>query len=190
MVPPLESGEVAIARSGGVARFSARFQLVLAANPCPCSAPTGDADCRCTSMAKRRYFSRISGPLLDRVDLQVWLLPVTPADLLDDLSVAEPTEAVAARVVAARGAAAERLAGTGWRINAEVPGPELRTRWRLPSSVTADADRALDEGRLSARGYDRVLRLAWSVADLGGRQRPDRTDVEEAVELRSRWVAA
>jgi magnesium chelatase family protein len=158
---PLESGEVSIARSGGVARFPARFQLVLAANPCPCASPAGD--CRCTSTVKRRYLARLSGPLLDRVDLQVWLLPITPADLLDGGPAAESTEAVAARVAAARAVAAERLAGTGWRTNAEVPGPELRGRWRLPSSVTALAERALDGGELSARGYDRVLRLTWSL---------------------------
>ena len=116
----------------------------------------------------------MSGPLLDRVDLQVWLLPVTPADLLDGLTAAEPTAAVAARVAAARAAAAARLAGTGWRINAEVPGPELRTRWRLPVSLSAPADAALDRGELSARGYDRVLRIAWSIADLAGQARPSR----------------
>jgi magnesium chelatase family protein len=187
---PLESGEVAIARSSGVARYPARFQLVLAANPCPCSAPTGTAECRCTSAAKRRYLGRISGPLLDRIDLQVWLLPVTPADLHAGQVAAEPSETVAARVVAARAAAAERLAGTGWRTNAEVPGPQLRTRWRLPSGVTAAADLLLDRGQLSARGYDRVLRLSWSIADLAGRGRPVATDMEEAVHLRSRWVAA
>jgi magnesium chelatase family protein len=187
---PLESGEVAIARSGGVARYPARFQLVLAANPCPCAAPAGEAECRCTSTAKRRYFGRMSGPLLDRVDLQVWLQPVTPTDLLDGSVEAEPSAAVAARVVAARSAAAERLRGTGWRINADVPGPALRTRWRLPTSVTAGADLRLDRGELSARGYDRVLRIAWSIADLAGAGRPTATDVDEAVQLRSRWVAA
>jgi len=187
---PLESGEVAIARSNGIARYPARFQLVLAANPCPCSAPAGEAECRCTSAAKRRYLGRISGPLLDRIDLQVWLLPVTPADLHAGQMAAEPSETVAARVVAARAAAAERLAGTGWRTNAEVPGPQLRTRWRLPSGTTSAADLLLDRGLLSARGYDRVLRLSWSIADLAGRGRPVATDVEEAVHLRSRWVAA
>ena len=187
---PLESGEVAIARSGGVARFPARFQLVLAANPCPCAAPAGEGECRCTAMAKRRYFSRMSGPLLDRVDLQVWLLPVTPGDLLDGSGAAEPTETVAARVSAARAAAAARWSGTPWRVNAEVPGPALRTRWRLPRTVTATADLVLDRGSLSARGYDRVMRIAWSIADLGDRDRPDATDVDEAVHLRSRFVAS
>jgi magnesium chelatase family protein len=185
---PLESGEVAIARSGGVARYPARFQLVMAANPCPCAAPAGEAQCQCTSTAKRRYFGRISGPLLDRLDLQVELQPVTPGALLDELAAAEPSAAVAARVVTARAAAADRLRGTGWRINADVPGPQLRTRWRLPGAVTAGADGRLDRGALSARGYDRVLRIAWSLSDLAGRDRPTSTDVDEAVALRSRWL--
>jgi magnesium chelatase family protein len=187
---PLESGEVAIARSGGVARYPARFQLVMAANPCPCAAPAGEAECRCTSTAKRRYFGRMSGPLLDRIDLQVGLEPVAPGDLLDGLDGAEPSDAVAARVAQARGVAAERLRGTGWRINADVPGPQLRTRWRLPASITASADIRLDRGELSARGYDRILRIAWSVGDLAGHDRPTRDDVEEAVALRSRWTSA
>jgi magnesium chelatase family protein len=186
---PLESGEVAIARSGGVARYPARFQLVMAANPCPCAAPAGEADCRCTSLAKRRYFGRMSGPLLDRIDLQVQLDPVAPGELLDGLDAAEPSAAVAARVAAARSVAAERLRGTGWRINADVPGPQLRTRWRLPAAVTSAADIRLDRGELSARGYDRVLRVAWSVSDLAGQDRPTTSDVEEAVALRSRWTS-
>lgn len=184
---PLESGEVAIARSGGIARYPARFQLVMAANPCPCAAPAGEAECRCTSTARRRYIGRISGPLLDRMDMQVQLAPVVPGELLDGLDAAEPSAAVASRVVAARATAAERLRGTGWRINADVPGPALRSRWRLPPAVTAAADIRLDRGELSARGYDRVLRVAWTVSDLAGRTRPTVTDVEEAVALRSHW---
>ena len=160
------------------------------ANPCPCAAPAGEAECRCTSTAKRRYFGRISGPLLDRVDLQVWLQPVTPADMLGGLGTGESSATVAARVATARAAAAARLRGTGWRINADVPGPALRTQWRLPASVTAGADLRLDRGELSARGYDRVLRIAWSIADLAGADRPGPTDVDEAVALRSRWIAA
>jgi magnesium chelatase family protein len=184
---PLESGEVAIARSGGVARYPARFQLVMAANPCPCAAPAGEMACQCTSTAKRRYFGRISGPLLDRIDLQVALQPVAPGDLLDGLGTAESSAAVAARVATARAVAAERLRGTGWRINADVPGPQLRTRWRLPATVTAGADSRLDGGALSARGYDRILRVAWTVGDLAGHDRPTQDDVEEAVALRTRW---
>jgi magnesium chelatase family protein len=190
MRQPLERGEVVIARSGGQVRFPTRFQLVLAANPCPCASPGGDSECACTPMARRRYLSRLSGPLLDRIDLHVWLLPVTAADLLDDSPAAESSEIVAKRVSGARDAAAERLAGTAWRTNAEVPGTALRTRWRMPSRVTAAADEALHGGWLGARGYDRVLRIAWSLSDLAGRTSPDAGDVAEAVGLRSRLVAA
>jgi magnesium chelatase family protein len=189
MRQPLERGEVVIARSGGQARFPARFQLVLAANPCPCASPAGDADCACTATARRRYLSRLSGPLLDRIDLHVWLMPVAAADLLGDPLSAESSEIVAKRVAEARGAAAERFAGTAWRANAEVPGTALRSRWRLPRRVTALADEALHGGWLGARGYDRVLRVAWSISDLAGRATPNEDDVCEAVGLRSRLVA-
>jgi magnesium chelatase family protein len=183
---PLESGEVAIARSGGIARYPARFQLIMAANPCPCAAPAGEAECRCTSVAKRRYFGRLSGPLLDRIDLQVVLAPVSPGRLLDRADGIEPTATVADRVARARASAAARLAGTDWRINADVPGPVLRTDLRLPAGVTALADKGLDRGTLSARGYDRVLRLSWTLSDLAGRDRPTATDIDEAVALRTR----
>jgi magnesium chelatase family protein len=187
---PLESGEMFIARSGGVARYPARFQLVLAANPCPCAAPAGEDGCTCTPGARRRYLGRLSGPLMDRIDLHVWVTPVTLSDLLGERMEVETSETVAKRVVDARTAAAERLAGTGWRTNSEVPGTVLRSRWRLPRSATVLADDALDCGWLSARGYDRILRMAWSIADLAGRPVPSRADVDEAVGLRSRMVPA
>jgi magnesium chelatase family protein len=186
MRQPMERGEVLIARSGGQARYPARFQLVLAANPCPCASPAGDVECTCTPTARRRYLGRLSGPLLDRIDLHVWLTPVSANDLLGERSAAESTQTVAKRVAEARAAAAARLAGTGWRANAEVPGAALRSRWRLPSRVTSLADEALHGGWLSARGYDRLLRVVWSLADLAGRQEPNSDDVAEAVGLRSR----
>jgi magnesium chelatase family protein len=183
---PLERGEIVIARSGGQVSFPARVQLVLAANPCPCASPSGEDDCVCTPTARRRYLGRLSGPLLDRIDLHCWLMPVSAADLLGDTRVAESTETVAERVAAARAAAALRLAGTRWQTNAEVPGAALRSRWRLPSRVTALADEALGSGWLGARGYDRVLRLAWSISDLAGRTTPTADDVAEAVGWRAR----
>jgi magnesium chelatase family protein len=138
--------------------------------------------------ARRRYVGRLSGPLLDRIDLHVWVNPVTPGDLLRDQLSAESSETVAKRVLEARAAAAQRLAGTGWRTNSDVPGTVLRTRWRLPRATTVLADDALDCGWLSARGYDRLLKIAWTLADLAGRPMPDRGDVDEAVGLRSRTV--
>ncbi|MFC9329436.1 YifB family Mg chelatase-like AAA ATPase [Kitasatospora sp. NPDC057015] len=183
---PLESGEVVIARSAGSLRLPARFLLCLAANPCPCGRHSlRGGGCECTSVMVNRYQSRLSGPLLDRVDLQVQVAPVTRAELLDHDTTAETTATVAARVREARDRAAARLADTPWRTNAEVPGHHLRTRWDLAPGAMTDVGRQLERGLLTARGLDRVLRVAWTVADLGGRQRPDQRDLRTALVLRT-----
>lgn len=181
---PLESGYVEIARAAASARFPARVQLVLAANPCPC-APAREVDCTCSATARRRYLGRLSGALLDRIDVRQQVAPISRADLLDGGGVGEPTSAVAARVSVARGAAAERWGRTPYRRNADVSAALLR---RPPYALTATALRpaaaALDAGRLSARGFHRVLRVAWSVADLTGRDSPGPTEVAAAMGLR------
>jgi magnesium chelatase family protein len=181
---PLERGEVVLARSGGVTSYPARVQLVLAANPCPCSSSSAGDACVCSPTLRRRYLARISGPLLDRVDLRVTLLPVRLSALMDDGVGVEGSAIVAERVARARGAAAERWRAHGWRTNSEAPGAALRGRYRLPRSVRAALDRALDSRAMSARGYDRVLRVAWTLADLGGRTWPDATDLGEATDFR------
>jgi magnesium chelatase family protein len=183
---PLESGHVTIARSGGVARYPARFLLVLAANPCGCSTSSAAAgSCTCSPLIRRRYLSRLSGPLLDRVDLQVRMDPVSRTELLADRRHVEHTATVAARVLVARSRAAARLAGSPWRTNSDVPGRELRDRWAPARTALVAAERALDAGRLSARGLDRVLRVAWTLADLADRSRPTADDVDEALYLRT-----
>ncbi|MGH3716843.1 MAG: YifB family Mg chelatase-like AAA ATPase [Micromonosporaceae bacterium] len=187
---PLEKGEIALARARGGTRYPARVQLVLAANPCQCAGPGGDQECTCTATARRRYLGRISGPLLDRVDIQIELLPVGATDLLAECD-AEPSAAIAERVMKARSVASERWARSGhaWRTNAEVPASELRgARWRLPRAVTLPAERQVDRGLLSARGYHQLLRLAWTLADLAGRDRPDIGDIGEATVLRIRGL--
>lgn len=184
---PLEDGEVRIARAEGVVRYPARFQLVMAANPCPC-APPKPTECVCSPAARRRYLGRLSGPLLDRVDLRVQMLPVSVASLADPGEV-EDTATVRRRVLAARDAAAERWAEYGWRTNAEAPGPALRRTFQLPRSVLAPLDEALDHGWLTARGADRCLRLAWTLADLAGRDRPDGDAMYAAIDLRDRRAA-
>jgi magnesium chelatase family protein len=171
---PLESGRVVLARSGLTARFPARFTLVLAANPCPCARGGGpQSTCTCTPMARRRYLGRLSGPLLDRVDVKVEVLPVGRAELLSDGRSAESSRVVADRVRAARLRTARRLAGTGWHLNAEVPGSELRRRFAPARGALAPLERAMELGEISARGVDRVLRVSWTLADLAGKQRPD-----------------
>ncbi|MGH3901165.1 MAG: YifB family Mg chelatase-like AAA ATPase [Pseudonocardiaceae bacterium] len=184
---PLEDGEVRLARRDGVVRYPARCLLVLAANPCPC-APPDERDCTCVPSARRRYLGRLSGPLLDRVDLRVLMRPVKD---MGDQADAEPesTAVVRERVLRARAAARARWAGTGWNSNAEVPGPVLRRRFRLPRAVTEPIAAALHRGLVTARGADRTLRLAWTVADLAGRDRPLVEDVSVAMGLRDRRAA-
>ncbi|WP_267244598.1 YifB family Mg chelatase-like AAA ATPase [Streptomyces sp. PR69] len=183
---PLESGHVVVARSGGVVRLPARFLMVLAANPCPCGRHTlHGAGCECPPAVIRRYQARLSGPLLDRVDLRVEVEPVDRGDLMGQGGRGEPTERVAARVLAARERAAARLSGTPWSVNSEVPGHELRTRWTLAPGALAAAERDMERGLLTARGLDRVVRVAWTIADLAGRDRPQSHDIDLALELRT-----
>ncbi|MFD4140581.1 MULTISPECIES: YifB family Mg chelatase-like AAA ATPase [unclassified Streptomyces] len=186
---PLESGHVVIARSAGVVRLPARFLMVLAANPCPCGRHTlHGAGCECPAAVIRRYQARLSGPLLDRVDLRIEVEPVSRSDLLGGAgggSRGESTAVVAARVQEARARAATRLEGTPWTVNSEVPGHELRTRWGPAPGALGAAERDVERGLLTARGLDRVLRVAWTVADLAGRDRPEAQDVALALELRT-----
>ncbi|HEX5143171.1 MAG TPA: ATP-binding protein, partial [Mycobacterium sp.] len=182
---PLEDGEIRLARRDGVARYPARFQLVLAANPCPC-APADPKDCLCSGAVKRRYLGKLSGPLLDRVDLRVELYPVRAGAFGDEER--ESTAVVRGRVAAARAAAAERWQVVGARTNAEVPGPVLRRGFRLSRQAMAPLRTALDRGQLSIRGVDRTLRVAWSLADLGGRSSPNPEDVSTALSFRQSGV--
>ncbi|XVV11528.1 YifB family Mg chelatase-like AAA ATPase [Actinoplanes sp. CA-131856] len=178
---PLETGRVVLARAQGTVEYPARVQLVIAANPCPCANPSGDQHCTCTPLVRRRYLARLSGPLIDRIDIRLTLQPLTAAQLLTSSTPAASSGEVAERVAKARAAATAR-----WdRVNGEVPGSQLRRApWRLPASDTAQLQKALDRGMLSARGFDRVLRLAWTIADLDGRDRPARDEVAEAIQLR------
>jgi magnesium chelatase family protein len=187
---PLERGQVTIQRASGSATFPCRAQLVLAANPCPCATAAGDTACTCSPLERRRYQSRLSGPLLDRIDLRVGLPPVTRAAWLDGLGTPEATATVAARVRAARETAAARLTGTGLLVNSQVPGRLLRERWAVPRPALQLAERALERGALSVRGFDRVLRVAWTLSDLAGRAVPGSDEVAEALGMRLQRVAA
>jgi magnesium chelatase family protein len=186
---PLESGRISIHRSSGRAEFPARFQLVLAANPCPCGNAGGGIAapaCTCAPETVRRYMGRLSGPLLDRIDIRVAVPRITRARLIVD---GEPTMTTAEardRVDQARNRMRHRLASTPWTVNGEVSGRWLRSGPDTPSpEVTADLDRALDLGTLSMRGWDRVMRLAWTLADLDGIRSPGVPHVRAALALRS-----
>ena len=182
---PLESGQVVIARVGLRAVFPARFTLVLAANPCPCASTAGPGapGCSCSPAVRRRYLARLSGPLLDRVDVKVRLQPVSRRDMLYDRQFAESSAVVAERVAAARERSAARLAGTPWRVNAEVPGTVLRRAFPPGPGALASLDRAMERGQVSARGADKIIRVAWSLADLAGRDVPGPDQVDLAIGL-------
>jgi magnesium chelatase family protein len=183
---PLEQGRVAIARVGGTAVYPSAFSLVMAANPCPCARP--DSSCVCPPDKRRRYLSRLSGPLLDRVDLRVAVPRVTRAEMLAEDGRGEPSHAVAARVASARATAAERYAGTPWRTNNDVPPTQLRRRWPIPRAATAAAEQALDTGQITARGFGRILRVAWTLADLQGVGTPGINEVGLALGYRTGFV--
>jgi magnesium chelatase family protein len=181
---PLESGRLVLHRASGTASYPARFQLVLALNPCPCGLANGKGiDCLCTAQQRRRYFNRLSGPLLDRVDLQVVVQRVSLADYAGGTS-AETSAVVAARVAGARAAQRSRLRRWNYTTNSEVQGRILRGDLALPRKVTASLDKALDRSLVSARGWDRVLRVAWTISDLAGRDTPEADDVVTALGFR------
>lgn len=182
---PMESGRVMIARAAGSLTFPARFQLAAAANPCPCG-HLGDPrrECRCTPPEVRRYRARLSGPLLDRIDLQLEVPAVPYRDLARGGS-GEASEAVRERVVAARARQAQRLAGTGRRTNAELSPSEVR-RWCAPD---AEGERllelAMSKLALSARAVHRILRVARTIADLEGVAHLAARHVAEGIAYRS-----
>lgn len=185
---PLESGEITIARGEEIATFPARAMVVLACNPCPCGdfhpSPTHDR-CTCSEVARREYRRKLTGPVVDRIDISRHVEPVAAHELDDPLAVPEPSALVRRRVEAARSRQRSRYAGTDWRLNAEVPGPTLRSGFALEAGAGRLLDAHVRAGRLTRRGATRVHRLAWSVADLRGVERPGLAELETAVRLRT-----
>lgn len=187
---PLESGEVTIHRASSVAHFPARFQLVLAANPCPCGQWGAATDgCECPPLMRRRYLGRLSGPLRDRVDIQLWIPRVTLENTVTESAPVSSADA-RERVCAARNRALHRLQETPWTRNADVPGSWLRKQ--APSLSTESVELlqlAVRRGTLSMRGADRVLRLSWTLADLENKSRPDVNHVRRAIYLRKGLIS-
>jgi magnesium chelatase family protein len=134
-------------------------------------------------MSVRRYADKISGPVRDRIDIHQGLLPMKKAFLRAALHRTETSAVVSARVAEARGRQAHRLNGTGWRTNGEVSGPYLRSHLPLPGGLSIIED-AVSKGRLSPRGVDKVLRVAWTLADLAGLDRPGREQSAIALAMR------
>jgi magnesium chelatase family protein len=187
---PLEDGQVLVCRARASVIFPARFLLVAAMNPCPCGGDGAPGGCRCTEVARARYASRVSGPLLDRFDLRVGvdraevgdLLPADPVRAGGAATGGEASAVVATRVAAAR----EWAAARGVSCNAEIPGPQLDEWAPLAESARGLLEVRLRQGRLSARGLHRVRRVARTIADLRRREGPiEEADVMLALALRS-----
>ena len=181
---PLESGEVVLTRLKRSCRFPAQFQLIAAMNPCPCGY-AGDAGgrCRCTPDQVLRYRNRISGPLADRIDMQVELTALPPQHLLDADGAAprpESSAQVAARVAAARG---RQMVRQG-KLNAQLSAAELALHCPISGEPRSMLSAAITRWGLSARAYHRVLKLARTAADLAGSADIRIADVAEAVKLR------
>lgn len=181
---PLESGYVAISRAKGTTYYPARFQLIMAANPCPCGYAYGNGErCTCKEKDRIKYFSRLSGPILDRIDIQIEVPPVerinpgmTPSG--------ESSHAIRLRVIVARQTAQERFRKFGWVCNAQATGTWLRTN--TSTKAIELVNHALASERLSLRGADRAMRLAWTLADLSGKTSPGPEEMMQGISMRTK----
>ena len=189
---PLESGEIQIARANYLVRYPARVQLVLAANPCPCAKPFSpsltSSSCECTERTKQRYLGRISGPLMDRIDIQLRMNPVRADLAFGDDGKQATSQQLREKVIDARARARHRLKQTPWLTNSQVPGAYLRKTFKAGEEGER-LRQALVRGAISMRGYDKCLRLAWTLADLDARARPTAENYSMAVWLRGAEVA-
>jgi magnesium chelatase family protein len=185
---PLESGEVTIARGEESATYPARGMVVMACNPCPCgeySSHPASNECTCTQQQRHHYARRVTGPVHDRIDILRHVLPPQrterslPGERKDD------SLTVRARVSAARERQLARYAGRAWRLNAQVPSAPLARDFPLPDAGRVRLEKELLSGHLSRRGAVRIHRLAWTIADLRGADRPSAHDVDTAFRLRT-----
>jgi magnesium chelatase family protein len=179
---PLEDGRITIARVSGVGVFPARFQLVAAANPCRRGCPSLER-CLCTPAERQRYLGRLSRPLLDRIDLHVELPAVAP-DELQSTAPGERSESIRARVGAARDRQRARFAGTRLRTNAEMTSRQLRRFCPVPPDAQRLLGAAIERLGLSARGHDRVIKVARTIADLDGADSLSAEHCAEAIQYR------
>lgn len=187
----LEERRVVVARAGGSFVFPADFQLIAAANPCPCGYRLSQQrDCRCTDAAVARYRQRLSGPLLDRIDLHLNIPAVAWRELASVRPPGEPSAVVRERVVAARGVQHARLAPLGVRTNAEIPDAALDALVDATSEARSLLGRAVERLRLTARGARRLLRAARTIADLDGERRVGAPAMAEALGYRRDEVDA
>jgi magnesium chelatase family protein len=180
---PLEDGYISITRGQRAVRFPARFMLLAASNPCPCGYSGDDRrPCRCPAGALQRYDGRLSGPLVDRIDLMLRVEQPTRSEL--STGTTQSSGEVRERVTAARRRQAARLTGGNGRCNADMTPAEVRLLCRLEGSAQTTFERAHGAVGLTARGHHRVLRVARTIADLDGREQISAADVAQAVSYR------
>jgi magnesium chelatase family protein len=182
---PLEDGRVVVTRAAGSVEFPARFTLVAAANPCPCGFD-GDAlrHCRCPEHRILQYRQKLSGPLLDRIDLRLRVPRLTKEELMGSQP-GESSAVVRSRVQEARERQRRRYAGAGVRCNAHLPGPSVRREARLEPGAEQLLARAVESMALTGRGFDRTLRVARTAADLAGQDRVAVEHIAEALSYRT-----
>jgi magnesium chelatase family protein len=186
MRQPLEDGEVTISRAAGSLTFPARFMLVAAMNPCPCGF-YGDVkrQCRCSSRQIEQYRQRISGPLLDRIDLHIEVPLVDFRELSNDASTGEKSTTIRARVIEARRIQHERFRNAANRTNSAMGPRQMKDHCKLDPESRGYLEHAMEEMNFSARAHDRILKVARTLADLAGSPDIRPTDVLEAIQYRS-----
>jgi magnesium chelatase family protein len=186
---PLEDGRVVVSRMAGSVEFPARFTLVAAANPCPCGF-FGDPRrrCDCPEQRLQTYRQKLSGPLLDRIDIQLAVPRLTKQELLDE-DPSEPSSAIRERVERARSVQRRRYAAIGYPSNAQLPGPLARRIARVSRPAWDQLAQAVDGMALTGRGFDRALKVARTIADLDGAEEVARDHVSEALAYRMNLVA-
>ena len=182
---PLEDRQVTIARAASTLTYPCSFMLIAAMNPCPCGYLGDDRhECRCSRHQVTRYRSRISGPLLDRIDLHIEVPAVAYRDLMDGRT-AEASAAVRDRVAAARGLQSRRFGRSQIYANAQMGSRQIHAHCRIAGAPRALLEQAIDRLGLSARAYNRILKIARTIADLAGEGAIGTVHISEAIQYRS-----
>ncbi|MGB0167536.1 MAG: YifB family Mg chelatase-like AAA ATPase, partial [Luteibaculum sp.] len=186
MRQPLEDRLVTIARSKYTVEYPASFMLVAAMNPCPCGFHNHpDKDCVCPPGTVQRYLSKVSGPLLDRIDLHIEVTPVSIDELAVRSNGSEQSAEIRKRVIQARKIQQQRFSEQNIHCNAQMGSKQIRETCELDKASTALLKKAMEKLQLSARAYDRILKLARTIADLEAEENISNAHVAEAIQYRS-----